>query len=145
MWSARHRWPVVALWFVCTIGLFVGSLAAGGTRTADAVSNDRSDTEVFESRRAFDVFDASGTVEEPHQFLLILNTPTGTIDDAVVSAGLDDVLKRMSDLSTMVDGTKTTVFENLVDPRQAPPQPYPAPWPNPSCIGGFSPGRCLAR
>jgi RND superfamily putative drug exporter len=122
MWSARHRWPVVALWFVCTIGLFVGSLAAGGTRTADAVSNDRSDTEVFESRRAFDVFDASGTVEEPHQFLLILNTPTGTIDDGVISAGLDDVLKRMSDLSTMVDGTKTTVFENLVDPRQAPPQ-----------------------
>ena len=122
MWSARHRWPVVALWFVCTIGLFVGSLAAGGTRTADAVSNDRSDTEVFESRKAFDVFDASGTVEEPHQFLLILNTPTGTIDDAAVSAGLDDVLKRMSDLTAMVDGTKTTVFENLVDPRQAPPQ-----------------------
>ena len=37
----RHRWPVVALWFVLTIGLFVASLAAGGTRTAEAVGNDQ--------------------------------------------------------------------------------------------------------
>jgi uncharacterized membrane protein YdfJ with MMPL/SSD domain len=122
VWSARHRWPVVALWFICTIGLFVGSLAAGGTRTADAVSNDSSDTQVFESRKALDVFDASGTVEEPHQFLLILSTPTGTIADPAVSAGLDDVLKGLTDLTASIDGAPTTVFENLVDPRQAPPQ-----------------------
>ena len=32
-WSARHRWPVVAAWFVFTIGLFVTSIALGGTRT----------------------------------------------------------------------------------------------------------------
>ena len=50
-WSARHRWPVVGLWFLLTIGLFVGSLAIGGTRTADAVSNDRSDDQIFESRK----------------------------------------------------------------------------------------------
>ena len=40
-WSARHSWPVFGLWMVLTIGLFAGSLAAGGTRTADAVDHDR--------------------------------------------------------------------------------------------------------
>ena len=40
-WSARHRWPVFGLWFVTTIGLFAASLAPGGTRTVEAVSNDQ--------------------------------------------------------------------------------------------------------
>ena len=39
-WSARHRWPVFGLWFVATIGLFIVSLLAGGTRSVEAVSND---------------------------------------------------------------------------------------------------------
>jgi hypothetical protein len=30
-WSAKHRWPVVGLWLVLTIGMFIASLAAGGT------------------------------------------------------------------------------------------------------------------
>ena len=30
MWSARHRWPVAALWFVVTIGLLFVSLSMGG-------------------------------------------------------------------------------------------------------------------
>ena len=120
-WSARHRWPVVGLWFLLTIGLFVGSLAIGGTRTADAVSNDRSDDQVFESRKAFDVFEASGTTEEPHQFLLIVNTPTGTIDDQAATSALDDIVGRMNDLTATVDDSEAPVFENVVDPRVAPP------------------------
>ena len=39
MWSARHRWPVAALWFLATIGLFVGSLAMGGINAGDPNSN----------------------------------------------------------------------------------------------------------
>ncbi len=39
-WSSRHRWPVVAAWFVFTLGLFVAILAMGGTRSEDAVSDD---------------------------------------------------------------------------------------------------------
>ena len=35
-WSAHHRWPVFLLWFVATIGIFVASLAAGGTNSAGA-------------------------------------------------------------------------------------------------------------
>ncbi len=35
-WSARHRWPVVAAWFVFTFGLFAASMALGGTKTLSA-------------------------------------------------------------------------------------------------------------
>ncbi len=38
MWSAAHRWSVLALWFVVTIGLFVASILAGGTTAQNAVS-----------------------------------------------------------------------------------------------------------
>src|SRR5437763_8194696 len=27
-WSAKHRWPVTAVWFLATIGLFAASMAA---------------------------------------------------------------------------------------------------------------------
>ena len=57
-----------------TIGMFVASLAAGGTPCGCGL-NDRSSSEVRVGGR-YDVFDASGTVEEPPPFLLIVNTPT---------------------------------------------------------------------
>ena len=31
-WSARHRWPVLLLWFVATIGMFLLGTSLGGTR-----------------------------------------------------------------------------------------------------------------
>ena len=122
MWSARHRWPVVALWFVLTIGLFIGSLAAGGTRAAEAVSNDRDDDRVFESRKAFEVFNASGTAEAPHQFLLIVSDPDGTIDEPDLTKTVHDVLARMTSLRATVDGAAVAAFENVIDPRMAPPE-----------------------
>ena len=39
--SARHRWPVLVLWLVATIGLFWLSLALGGTDAAAAVTNEQ--------------------------------------------------------------------------------------------------------
>ena len=39
--SARHRWPVLVLWLVATIGLFWVSLAIGGTDAAAAVTNEQ--------------------------------------------------------------------------------------------------------
>ena len=122
VWSARHRWPVVVLWFLLTIGIFAASLAAGGTRSAEAVSNDRSDVEVFESREAYDVFNASGEAEAPHQFLLIVSDPNGTIDEPGLTKTIDDVLMRMTTLTATVGGAESPAFENVVDPRQAPPE-----------------------
>ena len=78
--SAAHRWPVIALWFVATIGIFLLSLAAGGTDAENAVQEDSAPE--YESGRAYDVFNASGTTDDPSQDLLIvISSGTGTVDD----------------------------------------------------------------
>src|SRR5688572_33353280 len=68
--SAAHRWPVIALWFVFTIGIFLVSLAAGGTDAESAVQEDTAPE--YESGRAYDVFNASGTTDDPSQDLFIV-------------------------------------------------------------------------
>jgi len=122
VWSAHHRWPVVALWFVLTIGLFAASIAAGGTRSADAVASDEREEEAYESARAFDVFGVSGTTVERHIFVLLVGDPARTVDDPAYGADLDDILARMAALTATVDGTSGPVFTNIVDPRLAPPE-----------------------
>ena len=119
-WSARHRWPVFGLWFVLTIGLFVASLAMGGTRTADAVDEDASEESTYEAARAFDLFDASGTEDTTHRTLLVVGAADGTIDDPPTAAALDDVLARMAAHTTTIDGTAEPTFAEVVDPRLAP-------------------------
>ena len=83
--SAAHRWPVIVLWFVATIGLFAASLAAGGTDAANAV-DDESGT-VYESRRANELFSASGAQEPLGQVLyLVASGDPATVDDADLAA-----------------------------------------------------------
>jgi uncharacterized membrane protein YdfJ with MMPL/SSD domain len=117
-WSARHRWPVFGLWMVLTIGLFVGSLAIGGTRSADAVDNEREDQTTFESARAYDVFNAAGTpTEDPvHRTLIVVGDPDGPLADA----SLDDIVARVNAATADVDGASEPLFANIVDPRLAP-------------------------
>ena len=82
-WSARHRWPVAALWFVATIGLFVGSVVAGGTRSVEAVSNDdRSKSEAGEALVIWGAANA-GASQTPasQQFLVVVTNAGLTVDD----------------------------------------------------------------
>ena len=123
-WSARHRWPVFVLWFVATIGLFAGSLIAGGTNSAEAVSNnDRAKYEAAEAFIVWNAANAGGQSEEKAsaQFLLVITNPDGTIDDASYRDAVTDISKRLGALEATVDGRKGPVFEQLVDPTQAPP------------------------
>ena len=122
VWSARHRWPIVALWFVLTIGTFVASIAAGGTRSADAVASDDQEETTYESAKAYDVFGASGTAQQDHIFVLLVGDASRTIDDPAFAHDLDDVLARMAALTATVDGATTPVFAKIVDPRLAPPE-----------------------
>ena len=121
-WSARHRWPVVLLWFVLTIGLFVASLAMGGTLTADAVDDDSEEQSTYEAARAYDLFGASGTQDTTHQTLLVIGDPARTLDDAAFAADIDDILARMAAHTTDIDGAPAPTFEEIVDPRLAPPE-----------------------
>ncbi|HEY7131505.1 MAG TPA: MMPL family transporter, partial [Candidatus Limnocylindrales bacterium] len=124
-WSARHRWPVAALWFVATIGLFIGSLAAGGTKAVDAVSRDQRSR--FESSEAYLVYsdaNANAGQQAPasQQFLLLVSSPTGAVDDPAFQAAVADIVSRLRALQSTVDGTTGPVFTDLIDPTTAPPQ-----------------------
>lgn len=123
-WSARHRWPVVALWFVATIGLFAASLVAGGTRSADAVAAEGEAT--YESIRAYDVFNAAGPPQDPGEasqgITFVIATTTGTVDDPAVAAAIADIAARLSALESAVDGATVPTIDGLTDPLTAPPE-----------------------
>ncbi|HEV8699169.1 MAG TPA: MMPL family transporter, partial [Candidatus Limnocylindrales bacterium] len=87
-----------------------------------AVATESREDETYESARAFEVFGASGTATETHQFVLLVNDPSRTLDDPAFAAALDDVLERMSALTAPVDGVTAPVFANAIDPRLAPPE-----------------------
>jgi RND superfamily putative drug exporter len=121
-WSARHRWPVFALWFVATIGLFVVSILAGGTRAAEAVSNNGAAQ--FESIRAYDVFSEAGPAQEPgeasQQFLLVVAAADGTVDDPAVADAIADITARLTALESTVDGATIPTLSEVINPLQAP-------------------------
>jgi hypothetical protein len=119
-WSARHRWPVFALWFVATIGLFIASIAAGGTNSAEAVSNN--DRAKYEAAEAFVVYNAANADAQQQekasaQFLLVVTNPNGTMDDPAFAPAVSDMTARLGELQATVDGKAGPVFEDLVDPR----------------------------
>jgi putative drug exporter of the RND superfamily len=122
-WSARHRWPVFGLWFVVTIGLFVGSLAAGGTRAVEAVSNDqRAKYEAGEAYVIYGEANASVGQQAPasQQFLMIVSSADRTVDDPAFAADVKAITTRVAGLTTTVDGVVGPVIEQLVDPIGTP-------------------------
>src|SRR2546422_2807630 len=123
-WSARHRWLVAAIWFVATIGLFALSLAAGGTRSVEAVSNDeRSKYEAGEAYVVYSAANASVGQQAPasQQFLMLVSSADRTVDDPAFQAAVGDIVTRLSAVQSTVDGATGPVFEDLVDPTKAPP------------------------
>jgi uncharacterized membrane protein YdfJ with MMPL/SSD domain len=123
-WSARHRGPVFGLWFVVTIGLFAISIAAGGTRSTEAVSN--SERSKYEAGEAYVVYnDANASVGQQapasQQFLLIVSNPTGTVADPTFRTAIADITTRLKALRATVDGVDGPVIDGLADPTTAPP------------------------
>ena len=117
--SAAHRWVVIALWFVATVGIFLVSLAAGGTDAENAVSDDTAPE--YESGRAYDVFNARGVSEDPSQDLIIVvSTGTGTVDDETTAAAVTDVVARATALRSTVGGAEVPTFDRVIDPLTAP-------------------------
>jgi len=123
-WSARHRWPIFVLWFVATISLFAVSLAAGGTRSVEAVSsNQHSKYEAGDAYEVYDAANASGGQQAPasQQLLLIVSNATGTTDDPAFKTAIADMTARLAALQAAVDGTSGPVVTDLVNPTAAPP------------------------
>ncbi|TMD26463.1 MAG: MMPL family transporter, partial [Chloroflexi bacterium] len=118
MWSARHRWPVFALWFVGTVGLFVASIAMGGTRAQSAVSTDT--RAKYESAKAYDVFNAGGTKDPSQSFYLVARARAGTVSDPAVATSIESIVAALTSATSDVDGQTAKTFDTVADPLKAP-------------------------
>ena len=116
--SAAHRWPVIGLWFAVTIGIFGASLAAGGTDAENAVPDDSAPE--YESGRAYDLFNASGTKDPSQSLFVVVSTGTGTVDDEATGAVIADIVTRATALSSTVGGAVVPTFDQVIDPLAAP-------------------------
>ncbi len=119
MWSARHRWPVVALWFLATIGLFGTSIAVGGIKAEDASGgpNQRS----IEATEAYDVFNAGGKEPPFEQVLVVVSGGPNAVTDPGFEAVVTDLVAKLGAASAPVDGVETKTFDQLANPLQAAP------------------------
>lgn len=120
MWSARHRWPVVGLWFAATVGLFVMSLAMGGISAEDA-SGDPNDRQL-EASQAYDVFNAGGTNDPYEEFIVVIQGGTGAAVDPAFKAAIGDLVAALGAARADIDGSSTPTFDQLVNPFEVPPQ-----------------------
>ena len=118
MWSAGHRWPVFGAWFVLTIGLFVASLAAGGTKTID-VNEDPSGPRL-EAQEAYDILGAGEPVAPSERIVIVIDGGAGATTDPAFRAAVADLVTDLGAAHASVDGTDTPTFDELVDPFTAP-------------------------
>src|SRR2546426_2029799 len=119
MGSARHRWPVFGLWFLCTIGLFAVSLALGGTKAQNAVSND--DRAKYEAAHAYDVFNAGGTKDPSSVLYLIVSSRSSTVDDPQYAAAVAKIVSQLGTAKGTVNGQQVATFGDLKNPLMLPP------------------------
>jgi uncharacterized membrane protein YdfJ with MMPL/SSD domain len=119
-WSSRHAWPVLGLWFVFTIGVFIASGLAGGSNIQGALSQDQ--RAKYEAAHAYDVFNNAGPKAAATQpVYVIMSNPNGTIADAGFKAAVSDAVAKLTALQSTVDGTTGPTFATVLDPTTAPP------------------------
>ena len=119
-WSARHRWPVLVLWFVATVGLFVLSLSMGGTRTEGAVNPTIHSK--FESVRATSLFNAGGNAQPAGQAVyVVVSSPTQKVTDAAYATAVSDIVSHLEAATATVNGQTVPIFSAVTNPLKVPP------------------------
>ena len=113
-WSARHRWPVFALWFVGTFGILVGSLAAGGLKTIDV--NDDPSGPRLESETAYDVLGAGETAPAAERLVVVVGGAAGAAQDPAFQAGVEQLVGDLTAAKATVDGAEQPTFDSVINP-----------------------------
>ena len=120
MWSARHRWPVVGLWFAGhdrpvrrPAWRWAGSTPA--TPTATRTSKQ------LEASEAYDVFNAGGKLDPSEQFLVVVDGGPAAATDPAFQASVETIVGQLHGASAEIDGVTTPTFDQLLDPFEAPP------------------------
>jgi RND superfamily putative drug exporter len=120
MWSARHRWPVIVVWFIATIGLFVASQSMGGIKALDA--NTDPNEQKLEASEAYTVFNAGGTNDPYEQLIVVIGgAPGAATGDPAFQATVHDVVTKLQATHADYEGADTKAFSQLADPFQSPP------------------------
>ena len=120
IWSARHRWPVIALWFVMTLGLFGASIAAGGVKTLDTDADPSGPK--LESAEAYEVFNTGGTPEPASERLLVVvDGGPGAASDPAFQAAISTLVDSLTAAHATLDGTDSATFTSVIDPFKVPP------------------------
>jgi RND superfamily putative drug exporter len=113
VWSARHRWLVMAAWFVCMFGLMAGSIALGGQRS-QSMMDENTGTVIGDSDAGWQVWqdhNASASKIETESFNLIVYARSGKIDSPENRAAVAAMTEKLTALTATVDGKTVPVFD----------------------------------
>jgi RND superfamily putative drug exporter len=119
VWSARHRWPVLAAWFLLTIGLMFASVALGGQRAQSIMDKGKT---IGDSQTGWNAFSDASTKSDvsTEWFYLIVENPSGKLDTTANRQAIADMTKRLTDLTVTIGGNQVPAF--YADPKgQLPP------------------------
>ena len=114
VWSASHRWPVLAAWFVLTIGLMVGSVALGGQRAESILDKGKT---IGDSQTGFNVLSDNGNANAvtTESFYLIVESNSGPLNTPANVAAINDMSTRLASLTVNIDGKQVPAF--YTDPQ----------------------------
>jgi RND superfamily putative drug exporter len=115
VWSARHKYLVLALWIFFTLGLFITGRVVG-TKTYGV--NDDVGLDRMESQKAGKVFDSSGGTESSETILVVVTHSTLKSTDPEFKARAQEIVNRLKGAQ---DSQETPVFSQVVDPVTALP------------------------
>jgi putative drug exporter of the RND superfamily len=119
-WSARHRWPVFALWFVATFGLLGASVAAGGIKALDV--NEDPNGPRLESEVAYEVFGGSEPVDAAERLVVVVGGPPNAARDPAFQASVTQLAADLRAAQATVDGLREATFDSVTDPFVAGPE-----------------------
>jgi uncharacterized membrane protein YdfJ with MMPL/SSD domain len=119
VWSARHRWPVLAGWFVLTLGLMFASVALGGARSESILDKGKT---IGDSQTGMNAFNDAGTKDgvTTESFWLIIENPSGSLATDSGRKAVADMTARLTALTVTIDGKQLPAF--YADPKS----PLPA-------------------
>ena len=111
VWSARHRYPVFAAWFVLIAGLMVGAMLLGGQRAQSLMDKGKT---IGESQVGWNAYsDANANVKSKlttESFYLIVSNPSGKLDTPANRAAISDMTQRLMALTATYQDKTVPVF-----------------------------------
>src|SRR4051812_47290663 len=100
IWSARHRWLVVIVWFGVVVAL-VGTMGAIGTKTQGFASQG---LPITEAGKANEIYKAAGATEADN-LIVIFNHPTLKVSDPAYQAVVQEAAQKLRTVTYNDNGT----------------------------------------